>query len=44
MSKNDKGARATSPLWPEQRIVCTNQGFPPWGSQGRLAEGLHNKQ
>lgn len=44
MSKNDKGTRATSPWWPEQRIKCTNQGFPTWGSQGHLAEGLHNKQ
>lgn len=41
--KNDKGARITSPLWPEQRIMY-HQGFPTWGGQGHLAEGLHNKQ
>lgn len=41
--KNDKGARATSPLWPQQRTICASQGFPTWGSPGHLAEGLYNR-
>lgn len=36
--------RGHTPLWPEQRTICTSQGFPTRGSQGHLAEGLHNKQ
>lgn len=40
---DDKGTRATSFLWPEERIMY-HQGFPTWGSQGHLAEGLHSKQ
>lgn len=26
--KNDKGARVTSPLWLEQRTICTIRVFP----------------